>query len=435
MNLTRRVLLVTSSYAPTVIADMHRVRQLAWELPPLGWDVEILAPGSDFQRREYFEPDSAYLFNSVVPVHYVTPDDRWLIRTLKMRSIGWRALRPMREAGDRLLSTARFDLVYISTGNFSLFCLGRGWARQHGVPYVLDFHDPWVRKRIDYRTTTNRLKRRVAAALSRHMERYAVRRAAGIVAVSPLYLDELRERHGKCLGLQPHRCEAIPFGASERDFPIDSLPVESRCGADREVIYVGAGGAIMAKSFETICAALVQIRQASPDLIAGFKIRLFGTYAYWRPGEPRPLFEIACRHGLQDLVSEEPARISYAEAMRRARAADGVIVLGVDDAGYMPSKLFSYALTGRPLLACFRSDSPMRKLFQKLPELGHSMIFDATSAAPESNAVGDAIAFLREVVSCHRFDRRELVKDYLALAMARKHASLFNRIVRNQNGR
>ena len=27
-----------------MIADMHRARQLAWELPQLGWEVEILSP-------------------------------------------------------------------------------------------------------------------------------------------------------------------------------------------------------------------------------------------------------------------------------------------------------------------------------------------------------------------------------------------------------
>ena len=42
---TRRVLLVTSSYAPTMIADMQRARQLAWQLPEAGWQVEILCPG------------------------------------------------------------------------------------------------------------------------------------------------------------------------------------------------------------------------------------------------------------------------------------------------------------------------------------------------------------------------------------------------------
>ena len=39
----RRVLIVTSSYAPTMIADMQRVRQLAWELPKLDWEVEVLS--------------------------------------------------------------------------------------------------------------------------------------------------------------------------------------------------------------------------------------------------------------------------------------------------------------------------------------------------------------------------------------------------------
>src|SRR5947199_10701328 len=49
----RRLLLVTSSYAPVTMADMHRVRHLAWELPKQGWEVEVLAPNAEFQSSEY----------------------------------------------------------------------------------------------------------------------------------------------------------------------------------------------------------------------------------------------------------------------------------------------------------------------------------------------------------------------------------------------
>jgi hypothetical protein len=58
----RRVLIVTSSYAPTMIADMQRVRQLAWELPKLGWEVEILSPSTEYQQATCVDEDSAVFF-------------------------------------------------------------------------------------------------------------------------------------------------------------------------------------------------------------------------------------------------------------------------------------------------------------------------------------------------------------------------------------
>ena len=58
----RRVLIVTSSYAPTMIADMQRVRQLAWELPKLGWEVEVLSPSAEYQPATCVDEDSAGFF-------------------------------------------------------------------------------------------------------------------------------------------------------------------------------------------------------------------------------------------------------------------------------------------------------------------------------------------------------------------------------------
>ena len=53
-----RVLIVTSTYAPAMIADMHRARQLAWELPKLGWQVEILTPDVSYQPASCRDDDS-----------------------------------------------------------------------------------------------------------------------------------------------------------------------------------------------------------------------------------------------------------------------------------------------------------------------------------------------------------------------------------------
>ena len=67
----RRVLIVTSSYAPTMTADMQRARQLAWELPKLGWDVEILSPSTEYQHATCIDKDSAEFFSPHSTAHCV----------------------------------------------------------------------------------------------------------------------------------------------------------------------------------------------------------------------------------------------------------------------------------------------------------------------------------------------------------------------------
>ncbi len=426
--------MVTSSYAPTMIADMHRVRHLAWELPGIGWDVEVLAPGVQFQRREFIDQESAPLFNPEVPVHEVSPGDSWWIKALKMRSIGWRALRPLRDEGNDLLASGRFDMVYISTANFNLFCLAHDWSRRHGTPCVLDYHDPWVRDRIDFRTTRHKVKLVAGAILSRFMEWRALNGSAGIVSVSQVYIDELRKRYGNLSCLSDDRCRVIPFAGSENDFLLLGQTSRQR-GANIEISYVGAGGELMSKGFLNICRALREVGKNSPELLEHVKIRLYGTSTDWREGEPKTLEEIARNQcGLGDLIQEDPRRISYTEATRIAWRSDGLLVLGIDGPGYMPSKLFSYALSGHPLLASFRSDSPMSGVFEKLPGLGHPLVWDAASGAAVGNHVDQMTQFLREVAQRTKFNRRDLVADYLAPAMAWRHAELFEKIRAEQRG-
>ncbi len=423
----RRVLLVTSSYAPAMVADMHRVRHLAWELPRCGWECEVLAPDASFQRSQHLEPDSQSLFASAAPHHAVPPQAAWLFRALQVRSIGWRAWWPMARAGAALLRQRHFDLVYLSTANFNLFCLGRTWARQFGVPYVLDYHDPWVRDRVDYRTSRHPWKLWVNSRIARFLERRTLADAAGVVAVSPFYLDELRHRYGVLPALRPDRCEAIPFAGCEVDFP-GSPPAAGGAGGPLDIVYVGAGGAIMAKSFTTICATLAQLATEQPQLLAGIKFRLLGTHGDWRPGDPKPLEAIAARLGLAGVVEEAPQRVSYQHASELMKRSAGLLVLGVDDVAYMPSKLFNFALAGKPLLGCFVAGSPPAVFFSQLPGLGHLLTFAADAAAGAPASVPAAAGFLAEVQARRQFDRRALLAPHLAPAMARRHAALFTRI-------
>lgn len=424
----KRVLLVTSSYRPTMIADMHRVRHLAWELPKIGWDVEVLTPNVEFQRREFVEPESSAMFNPAAPVHEVDPADKWWFKPLKVRSIGWRALGPLGRAGDALLGTKRFDLVYISTANFNLFRLARTWTERHGIPCILDYHDPWVRRKIDFRTTRHWFKLAVGAWLARTHEKRAISRAAGVVAVSPVYISELKARYRRLPCLEDGRCAVIPFAGSENDLCVAGP--QSVVEKDRfELAYVGAGGSIMARAFRTICDGLSQLRRAEPELVNRLRLRLYGTSTDWREGMPKTMEEIAALYGLGDLVWESPRRVSYLEATRISLRASGLLVLGIDGPGYMPSKLVSYALTGKPLLASFRDDSPMRELFKRIPGIGHAVMFEAGSGLGAGNILEPVRFFLEEVVQGRSFSRGESLREFLGPAMAQRHAELFGRIV------
>ncbi len=424
----RRVLIVTGSYAPTIIADMHRARQLAWQLPEFGWEVEIFCPDVAYQPPSCNDADGAEFFAPAIPVHAVPPQLPGLFRALGIGGIGLRALAPMLREGRNLLAARRFDLVYFSTAQWPLFLLGPAWRKRLGTPYVLDLHDP-VAPRLS--TALSGLKHRLGGRLSGYIEARAAAGASGLIAVSPQYLDLLRVRYAKVrpAWLAPGRQAVIPFGVRPRDLEEASRSIPGHGKAvpgPKRIVYVGTGGPIMARSFALLCRALARLRTDRPGLLAGVRIELHGTASALADRAAADLAGIAGKSGAADLVVEHPARVTYRRSLELLLESAGALVLGVDDPGYMPSKLFTYAYSGKPLLACVRRDGPALAAFRAQPGLGHALWFAEHDEMPLVDAAAVVADFLAEVAAGRTFSRRADLAPHTSAAMARRHAELFD---------
>jgi glycosyltransferase involved in cell wall biosynthesis len=423
----RRVLIVTGSYAPTMIADMHRARQLAWILPEYGWDVEILAPDRSCQPPACNDEDSAELFASDTPTHYASPYLPWLFRALGIGSIGARAIVPMWRVGRDLLKQRRYDLVYISTAQFLLFLLGPAWHRQFGIPFVLDFHDPFY---VEGRVGRPGLKNRINRLVSRWVESRAVTAASGLIAVSPSYLDVLRARYAAAspAWLAPGRRDVIPFAFLPWDLEeaARKMPVQSKdAPTTARIVYVGTGGAIMRRSFTLLCRALSHLRMHRAEVLNHVRIELYGTASALGGDTDRHLARVAAELGVADLISEDTRRVTYRQSLELLLSGAGSLILGVDDAGYMPSKLFTCASSGVPILASVHADSPAFGQFRTTPGLGHAVWFRGDDEMPLADAANTVGVFLQEVIDRRIFDRQASLKPYSARAMAQRHAELF----------
>jgi glycosyl transferase family 4 len=426
----RRVLIVVSAFKPAMIADMQRARMLAWELPKMGWDVEVLSPGAAEVRPDIVEDNASEFFPPDVPIHTVGSFAKPLWNLSGSRTHAWRTLLPMYLKGRRLLQTGRFDLVFFSTTTFVYFAFGPRWRRSFNVPYVTDFHDPWV-KDGGAELKSKRWRSRLAQRVTNLLERSTVVNAAGLVAVSPSYIEALRQRYKahKPAWLDADRHAVVPFGALESDLATAAKTAQTATrstSGEIAVHYVGAGGLIMRQSFALICSALASLRAQGNPLIERLRIRLFGTTYDWKVGDPKHMESIAQRAGLGGLVEEIPARVPYRRSLELLLEGDGALILGVDDSGYMPSKLFAYALSGKPLLASLRRDSPAFALFQEAPDLGHVIWFDPHEEMFIADAAHVVNEFLQEAASRRIDDRSVVLKPFLASAMAQRHVELFN---------
>jgi hypothetical protein len=414
-----------------MMADMQRARQLAWELPELDWEVEILSPSAEYQTTSCIDEDSAEFFSPYTEEHYVSEMSPGLFRTAGVGNIGWRALLPLWSQGKRLFALRRFDLVYISTAQFPLFLLGPVWHRQFGVPYVLDIQDPLYREGSRHPVWAKpSLKHTLSNAVAKQVETYVAKAANGLIAVSPNYIETFRARYRakQPAWLRPARCEVIPFSAVPRDLCEAARGLASK--PDRKeppfrIVYVGVGGPVMARSFGLFGQALSRLRTQAAKLCESIRIELFGTILGWRRGEARGLADIAAKWGIDDLVREEPGRISYRRSLELLLQSDGALIFGVEDVGYMPSKLFNYALSGKPLLAVLHREGPAFSKFQSIPSLGHAIWIGQKEDMPLEEAVKVLEFFLREVVALRTFDRSSSLAPYFASAMARRHVEVF----------
>jgi hypothetical protein len=441
----KRVLIVVGSFCPAMTPDMQRARILCHELPAQGWDVEILTPDTCFQRAVNVSPGDAVFFDATTPVHRAGAWLSAVFRLARMNSIGWRSFWPMFRLGAHLLKTQRFDLIYFSTTQFLLFCLGPIWRLLYGIPYVLDFQDPWYLLKYKYIASARRWKWKLSRWLARPMQRLAVSRADAIVAVSPRYLEELRFLYAgqQFPWLAADRQAVIPFAGSTVDIetvrgilgegrqPADAAVQDSlSSGAKLELVYVGAGGITRLKAWEAVCQAASAVRIRNPQLIDRFHFRLYGTTGDRTAPDAGLLEQSATAAGLPEIVVEHPAQVSYFRSLELAHRSAGLVVLGVDDNKYTPSKLFSYLLFEQPVLAVCHARSPAAEFLRSRPSLAHLMCFDPERPVVPEQAADALEAYLQDVAVGRRNARAGEFAEHLAPAMAREHAALFDRCLK-----
>lgn len=357
-----KVLCVSPRFAPVNAADSHRLRLLLPHLVALGCEVEVLA---------------------VDPQDVAGPRDEWLLQRLPAglrvhrvraprrggpRGLEFRAWWPLRRAGDALLRGGRYDLVFFSTTDFLLHLLGPSWHSRWGVPFCMDYQDPWVS---DYYTRHpaveppgGRLRYALKSRIDALAERRVARGCGGFLSVSPAYLDDLRRRYGELIAQRPSLVAAFPGEPDERaGAGASGMPAGSAPGRPQLWRYVGRGGGDMAVAanafFQAWSLALQQGRLAAADV----RFEAIGT-SYAQGAAMPTLRPLSVEAGLGDQVSEDTARIGYADMLATLAGSDALVVFGSNDAAYTASKIYPYVLSGRPVLAIFHERSPVVPLIR-----------------------------------------------------------------------
>ena len=363
-----RALLISPRFPPSSAADCQRLRMLLPHFAAEGCQVEVLAVDPaccdaplDAWQFEHLPKD--------VPIHLVRGLSRRWARLPGLGSLEARSFAALAAAGDRLLAGGGFDLVYFSTTAFGCFRLGPRWRRRHGVPFVLDYQDPWVndhyRLHPQQRPPGGRIKHAVADRLHRLHEPRVLRHCRGYTTVSAAYPEQIQSRYPFATSIP--FC-LLPFPGSAEDFdhlaaiPPAQLPFDPQDGL-LHWVSIGRGGTDLHQALDGLFHALAT--HAPADLLKRLRLHFLGT-SYAPAGQGvATIAPLAARYGLEAIVDEHTDRLPLSLTLASLKAADALLVIGSNDPGYTASKIAPYLLAARPLLALMHRQSAVVELLQR----------------------------------------------------------------------
>jgi hypothetical protein len=257
-----------------------------------------------------------------------------------------------------LAAERRYDFLHFTVPAFTPSLLGPGLYARTGIPYGIDYIDPWV-----HETPSNHRfpsKHWLAERLGAWSEPYAVKNVRLITGINRAYFESVLKRHPRL------RKEAVsvgmPYGGSNRDYDaLQRRPREPFLFREPDKLNIVYAGALVPKAFgvlERLLIAVRKLKDTRPDLAARLRIHFVGTGLYdYDPTRGHTVTPFIQRHGVEDIVSEMPSRISYLDSLNHLQASAGILVIGSTEKHYSPSKIYQSVMSRRPVLAFLHEES------------------------------------------------------------------------------
>jgi hypothetical protein len=405
---------------------MQRVRMSLPHFREFGWEPYVLSVADNGAAP--VEPLLLMTIPEDVSVERVMAVPPHVARLAGVGNVALRAMPWLHRAGARTIAANSIDLVYFSTTMFLSMPLGRIWHRRFGTPYILDIQDPWLSDYYEqHPDAAPPPKYGLARRLHALLEPWTMRNVGGVIAVSPEYIATLRRRYP---WLRESVCATIPFAAAQADFDLLSThPQPNRAFRRRQgtinAAYVGRGGDDMRPALRVLFRAMKAGLAANRTALEGVRATFVGT-DYAPPERARKTVEpIAREIGVGDQVVEQTTRVPYFEALQIMSDADVLILIGSDDAGYSPSKIYPYLLSRKPIIAIVHDRSSLIPLLENTSALTVTFS-EANEAQAAARLALELPAFLGRLPPTSLAP--ELERACSAREMTRRQCQLFDQV-------
>jgi glycosyltransferase involved in cell wall biosynthesis len=422
---SRVALLISPYFPPSNVAGVQRTRVLATGLPDFGWEPIVVCVNPTFYE-EALDEQSLALIPKTLRLERVSAWPASICRPLGFGDVSLRAQSTMRQKTAELVQKEKIDLVFATVLPGYASLVGAWVKRKFGLPFVLDYQDPWVSNSGAKQSLFS--KRGIANRLAKKLEPDVVAAADALTAVSDETLNSLRDRR---LLRKKLPVEIIPIGADENDVAVAARKGNSLITRQPGECVLAYLGTITGRMLPAVKALFRAMKKAS-ESHNRTRARLYFVGASGQPdGEDvHNLTDLARKYEISDRFMLHPRRIGYLDALCTMRDADALLLIGSTDSHYTASKLFPCWLSERPIVALFHARSTVIDIARELG--GIRVITYDDSNGPEA-VLDDVTAALSELVqygvTAVPQRNKSAFEAYSAQAIARHYAALFDRVV------
>jgi glycosyltransferase involved in cell wall biosynthesis len=406
MEKLKKIFIVAPHFPPSALPPAQRARLLVKHLKNLGWFPYIFT--SDPQYREEKEDSwMTELAGKNYELFTVKTLDSNKTRKFGVGDLGLRMLpflyKKLRKKSEEL----KPDFILYLVPPWYLMLISKRIKKITGVPYGIDFIDPWVVSLPKHAGLKKKVSQKIAAVF----EKKATQNADIIYSVSEGINYELQNRYSLS---ENKPLLAIPYGVEPSDFHINT---DTKNNPKLTFRYIGAVWNDAYPVLEALLKSLSVIEKETP-----VTVEFYGTsYAGKNLAKPQTK-KWSDKYQMQKYMSENPLRVSYRQAVELTMTADIILLFGGMQAYYAASKLMGLIASGKPFFALVHKDSFPYKF---LKQMNYKYVISYSQGEPPETKINDIVALLRKIIKekdgFEKFDlTKPLIKKHTALGMTKQ---------------